>query len=212
MLKINETDTKKVYFTSDWHWNHDPKWPVPIWKMRGHSSKEEHNETIIDTTNSIVRENDVLVNVGDITLNCKEEEFENLISRIKCKNIYLLWGNHNSPCKTIYQREVKSLNVGDVEIYPLKYKNIIFVGHYLELTVDGQYIVVNHYPLMSWNHMQHNSIHLHGHEHGGLNTSLPSCKNGKILDVGIDIFPQLLSFSDMMNIMRTKQTVSLGHH
>lgn len=165
VLHFKQTEASKVFVVSDTHWNHNPKWPIPLWKSRGYSSVEESNEHMINAINAKVGENDTLIHLGDITLNCSEEQFEYFIGSIKCKNIYLLWGNHNSPSWNIYQREVKKLYftrgyteynydsngqkqvcgmpielpATDIEVYPFRYKNIIFMGNYAEVTVDGKH-------------------------------------------------------------------------
>ena len=46
MLKFN-SEKQNIWFTSDWHYNHNPSWPVPIWKARGFQSVEESNNYFI---------------------------------------------------------------------------------------------------------------------------------------------------------------------
>ena len=54
-------DTRKqgIWLGADYHYNHSPKWEIPIWKDRGFSSVEEMNEYIIRITNEKVKENDL---------------------------------------------------------------------------------------------------------------------------------------------------------
>lgn len=220
-LRFKQTDAQKVYLTSDWHIFHNPKWSIPIWKMRGFNSLEESNKHIIDSINDTVGVNDILINLGDPTLNCSESQFEELLSQIKCQTVYLLFGNHNSPCWGIYQREVKNFLSSmdddysatqpslEVEIYPLKYRNIIFVGNYLEFIVDGQYFVASHYPQSSWNHMAKNSIHCHGHIHSTKETYVQS---GKMIDVGFDYHRKPISVDEIKKYMNTISIKHEGHH
>ena len=49
-----------------------------------------------------------------------------------------------------------------------------------ELRLDGERIVLCHYPLHSWNGASHGTLHFHGHCHG----SVPS--NQRRLDMGVD--------------------------
>lgn len=223
-LKFQETEGQKVYFTTDWHWHHNPKWPVPLWQARGYKSVEEHDTDIIETTNNIVRKNDILINLGDITLNCGETDFESLISQINCQNIHLLWGNHNSPCRSVYERAVKGelslyetqdgFGIDDnIDIYPFRYKNIIFVGHYQEVHVNGQVFICQHFPLMIWDYMKHGAVHLCGHSHSSCPNTNSQGTYGKILDISWDEFKRPLSVKEINEIMNSKKNQSVdGHH
>lgn len=218
LLKLTQTEDRKVYVTSDTHWNHNPKWPVPLWKARGYGSVEESNIHQRDTINSIVRPNDILFHLGDVTLNCSEEQFESFIASLNCKTIYTLWGNHNNPIHKIYEREISSLwcaalDIPDEvsrnvpEIYPFKYKNIIFLGNYVEVVVNGIYLVMSHYPISSWNHMKAGSIHLFGHQHCNNNP-----QGGKQMDVGWDRDKRPYSISEIVEKMKSIPIVSDGGH
>ncbi len=222
-LKFKQTDDSKVYLTSDWHVFHNPKWPIPIWKMRGFNSIDESNKSIINSINDTVGVDDILINLGDLTLNCSESQFEGLLSQINCQTIYLLFGNHNSPCWSVYQREIKEFfrkmdddftatqPKPDVEIYPFKYRNIVFVGNYLEFIVDGQYFTASHYPQSSWNHMAKGSIHCHGHVHS--TKEIPYVKNyGKMIDVGFDYHKKPISVDEIKKLMNNIEIKHEGHH
>ena len=226
-LKFN-TKNQNVYFLSDLHWHHDPKWDVPIWKSRGFSSLEESDEYAINKINEIVKPNDVLFSGGDLTLNCSEELFEDFISKLNCQNIWCLWGNHPNPMRKIYQREIKSWlqcndegytsknganiafdNHCDVEMYPFRYKNIVFAGDYLEMIIDGKIVILFHYPLAIWNHMKDLAYALVGHSHHGFEGSLPSNLTNKILDIGWDGYLKPLKFQEIQEIMSKKQYLKI---
>ena len=221
-LRFNQTPEQKVYVVSDTHWNHNPKWPVPLWQARGYKSVEESNEHQRETINKIVRPTDILIHLGDITLNCNEEQFEKFIASLNCQNIYTLWGNHNSPAWKIYQREVdflfKNLAGGidqgnvDLEVYPFRYKNLIFVGNYLEATIDGTYFVMSHYPIYVFNHMSKGALHLCGHSHYNLELSQADNPTSKILDVGWDGWAKPLSIDEVKTIMAKKNILAVDHH
>lgn len=202
-----KTKDRKVFASSDFHWGHQQEF---IWKKRGFNSVQEHGAYVVNKINERVGENDVLIYLGDVSLNSNRIEVEAFFECIKCQNIVYVSGNHESNMKAIY-KETKSKNVyiegtEDFVIYPLRYKNIIFVGEILNLTVDKQTIICCHYPLASWNYMKYESWMLHGHEHN----STP--RSGKILDVGIDGYPNLLSFEEIKEIMDKKGLVNIGHH
>jgi calcineurin-like phosphoesterase family protein len=212
LLKFKQTDTQKVYFVSDTHYNHNPKWEVPLWMQRGYASVEEMNLDEIEQINKIVRPDDILFHLGDISLNCNEQQFEDFIGKLNCKNIYLLWGNHNAPCQAIYKREVTVKYMEDIEVYPFKYKNIIFLGNYQEITVDGQYIVLAHYPISVFNYMKDGAWHLCGHSHYNFDLSTAENKTSKILDVGWEGLKRPYTMEEVRNIMNSKGIVAVDHH
>ena len=223
LLKLYQNDKSKVYFTSDTHWNHNPKWPVPLWAMRGYKSVEESNEHIINSINNVVGPDDILFHLGDLTLNCNEEQFDLFIDSLKCKTIYTLWGNHNAPAWKIYNREVNNFVSGyenrsgfcmddDLEIYPFKYKNLIFIGNYAEVIVDGIYFIMGHYPIYVFNHMAKGAIHLCGHSHYSLPLSQADHPDSKVLDVGWDGWAKPLSVKEVTDIMMKKQVLAVDHH
>ncbi len=104
VLKIKQTAEQKVYWVSDTHLNHNRDF---VYEVRGFKSSQEHTDFIINKINEIVRPNDILIHVGDLCLNTEENGLNELLARIQCQNIYLLWGNHNNPLWKIYQREVE---------------------------------------------------------------------------------------------------------
>lgn len=217
VLKLTQRDDMKVFFTSDTHWNHNPKWEVPLWQARGYKTLEESNAHIIQSINDTVGENDILFHLGDLTLNCNEEQFEQFIGALKCKYIYTLWGNHNSPAWKIYQREISKVPSNpftdrEIEIYPWYYKNLVFLGNYAEVTVDGIYFVMAHYPIYVFNYMKHGAIHLCGHSHYSLPLSQADNPTSKILDIGWDGWAKPLSVTEITDIMAKKQVLKADHH
>ena len=102
--------------------------------------------------------------------------------------------------------------MGAVEVYPFRYKNIVFCGDYMEAIVDGLYICMCHYPIEGWNQMSHLSFMIHGHEHSAIKNHLPEGIDGKILDVSWDYFKAPLSIQEVKNIMANKNVRILGHH
>ena len=225
ILKFRQSEERKVLWVSDTHLNHAPKWPVPIWEIRGYNSAQHHTDSIIDAINQAVRPNDVLMHAGDFCLNTEENGLNELLARIQCQYIYMLFGNHNNPLWKIYQREIHSwLSCNDEgynstgggsigaddnepEIYPFRYKNLVFIGNYAEITVDGQYFVLSHYPISSWNYMKNGSIHLYGHQHCHNNPT-----GGKQMDIGFDRDKRPYSTEEILEIMNKTTVVSDGGH
>ena len=172
-----------------------------LFRSYGYASLSEHNIDVLDKINNIVGENDILFHLGDICLNTNEEQFEILISSIKCKNIYYVWGNHSNPLWSIYKKQVeKTYNIKDIEVYPFKYKNITFVGNYLTLIYKKQMYVMTHYPLKTWICKKHNAINLHGHIHS--NKNYINNITEKCIDVGWKAFNKPIHLNEIQEITK----------
>lgn len=148
---------------------------------RDFKSLDEMNDRIVNGINSLVGQDDILIHLGDWSFGGFEmiEQFRN---RINCKNIHLILGNHDHHIDRD-KGGVRSLFTS--------------VHQYLELEVkkegsnkmdqrsssfDAKFVLM-HYPIMSWNKMNDEVMHLHGHVH------LPPHRRigkGKMMDVGVD--------------------------
>lgn len=214
MLNIRETEDSKVYFLSDPHLGHNKEF---VYGSRGFSSFEEHDLGVIESINATVRPTDKLFMLGDFCLNTTLEKFNWYLDQIKCQNIYALFGNHNNPHEMkIYTPLVKQV-LGDKyeegsQVYPLRYKNMIFMGHYLEAILGGQYVVLAHYPYSIWNEQQHGAWMLCGHSHYNFPQTKADNLYGKILDVGWDGHKKPWSLEEIANVMNGKRFISQDHH
>jgi len=218
MLKFN-SEKQKIWFTSDWHYNHNPSWPVPIWKARGFRSVEESNSYLIAKINELVGEDDVLFNLGDLTLNCDEDKFNLLLDSLKCRTIYALWGNHPNPMLRIYKKLIREfidrnqLNLSyDAQIYPWRYKNLIYLGDTSQVAVDSQVINLSHFSYRVYDLMHKQGWSLSGHSHLSDKERHPTFPYHKALDVGWDFKLAPWSFKEIKEIMDKKQIVKLDHH
>jgi len=210
MLNIKNEDNRTVWFSSDFHLGHQKNF---IWEKRGYTSYEDHTNRIIEKLNQEVKCDDVLFYLGDFCLNSSESLFESYLSRIQCQNIYMLWGNHNNPVERIYKREIKNqFGRDDIDVYPLRYKNVIFLGDYAEIYINNILIIMMHYPISIWNYMKEGSYMLCGHSHYNYFASQANYLNGKILDVGWDGIKGPYSFEKINEIMKTKKVKVEDHH
>lgn len=218
MFNITETHDLKVWFTTDLHLDHQgPQGGTPLWQSRGYKSPSDMTQGIITEINTCVRRDDVLINLGDLCLNCSMEKLNSYLDQINCQNMYCMMGNHPNPHYKAVYRDLVRAALGDnytydSEVFPLRYKNMIYINHLQEMVVNGQLIVMCHYPLMVWNHSKKSAWCLVGHSHGSLPSTLPVSNYGKILDVGWDVFKRPVSFLDIKNIMDKKPMLSVDHH
>jgi calcineurin-like phosphoesterase family protein len=159
------------------------------------------NNQIINNINDLVGENDTLWHLGDWAFAPKNDYYQRCRmyrDKIKCRNIYLVWGNHDHR------------TIGD-----------LFNGTYdqHELYVGNQRVIVNHYAMAAWNKSHRGSIQLFGHSHGGADTWLDSVMPGhRSMDVGVDVANRILghyrpfSFEEIMTIMNKRTGHSIGDH
>jgi calcineurin-like phosphoesterase family protein len=183
-MKIVLEKGQSLFFTSDTHYNHSnicratTKWTDADSVTRDFKSLDLMNDTIVNNINERVGENDILIHLGDWSFGGFEmiEEFR---SRIVCKNIHLILGNHDHHIdrnKNGVQKLFTSVNhYANLDIrYPDKINKGI---------VHRLNFVAMHYPIASWDGMNDNTIHIHGHVH------LPKhlrIAEGKAIDVGMD--------------------------
>lgn len=237
MLKLTTNDNFNVWFSSDFHLNHlGPNGVIPLWQMRGYKSPEDMTTQIIETVNELVMPNDYLFYLGDWCLNTTEEKFESDLAKFNCRNIMMLWGNHNNPVHRVYKREIKKslasqLNgdinwhdpakkggsidtrwFGEVDVYPFRYKNVVFCGDYMEVVVNGSHICMCHFPIDVFNSMKNGSFMLCGHSHYTYDKTRDTCLDNRRLDMSWDGHLRPLSIKEVQDIMAKKSLVSGDHH
>lgn len=209
-LKINHTN---VWFWSDMHIGHKcESWETPLWKSRGFSSVEEHDETLIKRWNDNLGEESEIFHLGDIMFGSGgEQRLTALLETLTFKILYLLSGNHQSGYKQLLQ---KSLNEDGVRYISFGDKKVYFVPNYLEMFVCGQPIVISHYAIASWNGQGKGSFMIHGHSHSTLYKSELGklLYQSKIIDVGVENCPSPVSFSEIRNKFKNNESVTFDHH
>ena len=120
--------------------------------------------------------------MGDFGFFKNIQDLDSLISRLNGK-IILLYGNHDKWIKKNFVAQQLFASC----LYYLDLKIII-----PDLFINGrqqyQFIVLNHFPFLSWDKWRYGSWMLHGHIHGydrNPNILGPS-KDRLIMDVGVD--------------------------
>lgn len=161
-------DINMIWFTSDTHFGHenvlkftDRPWET-IWQM---------NDAIVDNINGKVAVDDELYILGDFSFKMTAQDAYGLRKRIACRRIHLVPGNHD---KDWTQPAVAGAFTVEPPICVLK--------------IDGQKIVLSHYPMADWQGMSHGSWHLHGHIHssGGAYNEFNRKQGLLRYDVGCD--------------------------
>lgn len=188
------------YFTSDLHFNHKNICAgVSQWddsdSVRPFDSLEEMNATIIDNINATVKPSDNLFILGDFAFGDKRE-IPSLRYRIKCENLYFIYGNHD---KSIQENK--------------EYQNLFkWCRYYQEITTVApsgkKKICLFHYAMRVWNKSHHGAWHLYGHSHGSLGLD-----EGFSLDVGVDdheFYPW--SIDEIDELFKSRTWAAIDHH
>jgi len=171
-----------VWFTADLHLGHgniiryclrpflssaereraleDPrgKWRVSEQTLR------RHDNALLDGINAAVQTHDTLWILGDFCWGGIETA-RRYLGGIRCQNVNLVWGNHD-------HRSVRPLFAQAID------QGMVSVG--------GQNVWLNHYPMRSWNKAFHGSWHLYGHVHGRLTKEDEAKPWVLTKDVGVD--------------------------
>jgi calcineurin-like phosphoesterase family protein len=177
-MKITLQKGQNIFFTSDTHYNHSNICSATsTWKdaenvTRKFDTLEQMNSTIVDNINAVVGENDILFHLGDWSFG-GFEYIQQFKSRLICKNIHLVLGNHDHHIEK-NKDEIQSLFSSVNSFIPS-----------LEIRRENEkfQFCLFHYPIASWIDMNKGVIHLHGHVHLPKHHKLGQ---GRSLDVGVD--------------------------
>lgn len=124
---------------------------------------EKHDNALLNAINECVMWDDELWIVGDF---CSAgADAARYRSRIACRSVHLVWGNHDGP-------ELQGL-----------FDRVMEQGL---IRVEDQPIWLNHYPCRSWLDVHHGSWHLYGHVHGRLEEEDRAAPWRLVKDVGVD--------------------------
>lgn len=214
-LKFNNIPGDKIFFTGCSHFRHTPPWHPSLYEQRGFSNIQDHDVWLLKEYQNLPSDAIVFI-LGDFALNTTPDEVENIFSQIPCKKFYIE-GNHEGQVSKYYRRlmcvEYGSAGA-DFDVYPFtdKNTNLTFLGSYSEIIVNGQFIVLSHFPFAIWNKSHHSGWNIHSHNHGSFKESLPEFPFFKRLDVGIDVAKKIFSFKDIQKIMAKKEIKQLDHH
>jgi calcineurin-like phosphoesterase family protein len=147
-----------------------PNGDIPEKQTRPFETLDKMNASIVNNINEVVGQDDVLIHAGDFSFGGfdKIEEFR---SRIICKEIHLVLGNHDTHIER---------NREDIQ------KLFTSVQNYLNLEYTNKTthrFIICHYPICSWHDMKKGVFHLFGHLH---TPKEGKYMTGRSMDVGMD--------------------------
>ena len=161
---------------------------------------------IIDDVNSKAQQGDEIWHHGDVGFFGSVERFLKLRNRIVCRNIHLIWGNHD---KDIRHWAKNGLINGAFK----SYHDIAVIRW------QGQKIVGCHTAFLAWEGSGRGVWHTYGHSHANLESwreeHLP---RAKMVDVGVDYRAKLgkgytmWSYMELQKYMESKEGQAVDHH
>lgn len=199
--KIDEFD--RYFFTSDTHMSQknivlgQTTWAIDSQgECRDFDTIEQMDEHLINSINSCVGEDDLLIHNGDVSFG-GQQNIGRFFDALRVKNIIWIEGNHDHHMS-------KWIN------HPKVFRH----GKLLNVNINDQNIVLCHYPLCEWYKMEDGSWNLHGHLHGDENEIMRLIHSKyKSLDVGIDNYYKSYgyyypySFEEINNLLQSKITL-----
>ena len=185
----------KAWFSSDFHFNHTnicgPR--ISSWSSgyRNFNSLSYMNDCIIDNLNSKIMPEDILYFLGDFAFGDKSQ-IPTLRERIKCREIHLIYGNHDDSIRK--NKDYRYLFASDRDCALIK--------------VNGQELYLNHYPTDVWVNNHRHTYHCFGHVHN----NFQHC-NGQRMDVGVDTNNFMpYSLDEVVSICKAKIPFLPDHH
>jgi calcineurin-like phosphoesterase family protein len=144
-----------IYFISDTHFNHKGSLLWNNGTVRPQfASVDEMNELMIRNWNNTVKDNDIVYFLGDFAYKCSVRSAEDIFRSLNGTK-HLVKGNHDYKIATKFKDWASISDINQVD--------------YVDTVTDSKIeIILCHYPMISWRHSNHGSIHLHGHTHGSI--------------------------------------------
>lgn len=173
-----------VYFTSDTHFGHNA-----IIRLcdRPYADVDAMDAGLIAAWNQRIGARDTVYHLGDFCFRSTRGP-EHYRERLNGE-IHLLIGNH------------------DKGTVPAHADLFASVSHIKEIKLEGQKIVLCHYPMREWPGAFSNAWHLFGHVHGGY----VDAPWGHSMDVGVDaVGYRPLSFKDIAEVMAERTNPFIG--
>jgi calcineurin-like phosphoesterase family protein len=183
-------------------------WHRGNWKGEGSSdwrmtleAVDMMNDAITDNINATVGVDDTLWILGDFMFAQKHKIHHKARfyrDRIKCRNVNLIWGNHDDRQIRQYFNEAHDLHT----IY-----------------VNGKRIVLCHFALAIWDKSHRGAYQLYGHSHNTAEKWLDvALKGHRSMDIGIDNAIKVLgayrpfSFEEVDAILSKRTGLVIDHH
>lgn len=191
--EYKDTTQMTHYFTSDWHWNHERS--LRFSARTSFSTHKDLEKIILEGTLDTLKAGDVLYYLGDLMWKASPADLDEFFLPFKKKRVQVGWilGNHDSAPTNWLQS-----------------KSVIWIDKMKTVKVEGQKIVLCHYPMLCWDSSHHGSWLCHGHIHKGDSThnkgfDVRARDVGKMLNVNVEFHNWLpWSFEEVKDVMNVR--------
>jgi len=162
-------EKQKVWFASDHHFGHEF-----MQKMRNFKTIEEHDQTLIEAHNKVVKKGDDVYFLGDFTFK-GTQHWQSYTEQLN-GNLHLIRGNHD--CVGVNGKTYGFSWIKDY--HEQKVNNILLENFKSEPKI---LLCLFHYPIYCHHKNKRGSIMLHGHTHSAINGT--AFARGKIKDMEV---------------------------
>ena len=197
-MKFNSKE-RNIWFASDSHYSHKNLIKsLSSWKSGAHrdfKSVDEHNQALVRNINNCAKHDDILFLLGDVAFG-GYENVKKFMDQLHCQEVHLILGNHDQHIKT---------NRDNLQ------SNFTSVSTRLEVAIDDNMFVLDHYPIREWEGCHKGWYQLYGHQHNLPQTRF-SNGDGRTMEVGLDGNPEFrpYSYNEILSLLQNRATVS--HH
>jgi len=144
-MKIHKEATMATYFIADTHFGHEN---VITYSHRPFVDVSEMDAALIENWNSRVTNNDDVYIIGDFCFKVSKEQAIRYAKSLKGRK-HLIVGNHD-------KRYLKDAVFAS---------QFVQIADILDLAINGERIILCHYPIAEWNGYFRGSWHIYGHIH-----------------------------------------------
>ena len=187
-----------IYFTSDLHFSHQniAKF-CPQFRIQ--ATVDEMDEALIAYWNATVQPEDIVYNLGDISLARDVPAIAKIMRRLNGQH-HLIFGNHDN---VIMRNSEYFLNKKKDDGSPL----LSSAQHYLKLHLEvmSEPLILFHYPIQEWDGCHKGWYHLYGHLHNRM-----AKVSGRLLNVGYDLHGRFLTPQDIEEFL--EKLPKVAHH
>jgi len=158
-----EGDPEDIWFVSDLHMFH-----TNIIKLcnRPFSDIDDMTKTLVDNWNRVVKEDDIVFNLGDFCWSESPVIWSKLIGKLNGYQV-LIKGNHDHP-KTLQklseQYKLIERHSGD-RLEVTRMDKLFLIRERLELRYNDERYLLDHYPQVHYSGQYHGMKHFFGHTH-----------------------------------------------
>ncbi len=208
-IRLNSAD-QKIWFVSDIHYCHNKPF---ILGPRGYKEIEEAKKDFKAKWNENIGPNDIVFNLGDLIVGAGDGTRAAMyeILALPCAKHYYIWGNHSAGVQQLYDETLADQGFyPGVEVYPLTPSgyNFTFLGDRAEVVIDGLQVIIDHYPIASWNHIGKGAFMVHGHCHRNLKED----KTIKRVDVGWEWLRRPVEWHEIVRELKNRKGQAPDHH